>query len=161
MSTDLEFTSFPFDPGEPIPAEYTCDGEDVSPPLEWDGAPDDTESFALVVDDPDAPGRTFVHWVCFNIPGDRTRLVRDVDFDQHFADAEFVPEEGSNDFGTIEYGGPCPPAGDAPHRYFFRLYALDTTLDLGPGVSRQQVTSAIDGHVLAESELIGTYGRTS
>ena len=78
MSTDLKFSSFPFNPGESIPAEYTCDGEDVSPPLEWSGVPEDTESFALIVDDPDAPGRTFVHWVCFNIPGDRTRLVREV-----------------------------------------------------------------------------------
>jgi len=110
-------------------------------------------------DDPDAPGRPFVHWVCYNIPGDTTRLPRAVDFDRHFADADPRPEEGANDFGNIEYGGPCPPMGDGPHRYFFRLYALDTTLDLEPGASKQQVTSAMDSHVLAESELIGTFRR--
>lgn len=161
MAPDLKFTRVPFEPGEAIPTEYTCDGDDVSPPLAWSGVPEGTASFAFVVDDPDAPGRTFVHWVCYNIPADCTGLPRDVNIEEYFADADPMPEEGGNDFGNIEYGGPCPPAGDTPHRYFFRLYALDTTLDLGSGASRQQLNDAMDGHVRAESELIGTYGRTS
>lgn len=160
MATDFEFTRFPFDPGEPMPTEYTCDGNDASPPIEWDHVPEDTETFALIVDDPDAPGRTFTHWLCYNIPGDTTRVPGNVDFDEHFDDADPRPEEGVNDFGNTEYGGPCPPPGDAPHRYFFRLYALDTTLDLGPGASREQLTDAMDGHILAETDLVGVYGRS-
>lgn len=160
MATDFTFTRFPFDPGEPMPTEYTCDGNDTSPPLEWDHAPGGTETFALIVDDPDAPGRTFTHWLCYNLPGDTANLPGDVDFDEHFADANPPPEEGVNDFGNTEYGGPCPPPNDAPHRYFFRLYALDTTLDLGPGASREQLTDAMDGHILAETDLVGVYGRS-
>lgn len=159
MAIDFSFTRFPFDPGESIPTEYTCDGNDVSPPLEWAGAPEDAQTFALIVDDPDAPGRTFTHWVCFNIPGDTTRLTRGVDIEEQFGDAATRPGEGVNDFGNMAYGGPCPPRGDDPHRYFFRLYALDTTLDLAAGASRQQLVDAMEGHVLAETDLVGTYGR--
>lgn len=159
MASDLKFTRFPFDSGDAIPDAFTCEGENVSPPLKWSGAPEETETFALVVDDPDAPGRTFVHWVCYNIPGDATQLVHGVDFSQHFSDAAREPEEGSNDFGDIGYGGPCPPPGDDPHRYFFRLYALDTMLDLGPGATKQEVTDAMDGHVLTRTEWIGTFAR--
>lgn len=151
MSNDLTFTSFPFEPGDSIPTEFTCEGADVSPPLAWGNVPDGAESMALIVDDPDAPGQTFTHWVLFNLSPDQTQLERD--FDPQSA------VEGANDFGNAEYGGPCPPPGDGPHRYFFRLYALDTVLDLGPGASRGQVTDAIDGHVLAETELVGTYER--
>jgi len=159
MATDLQFTRLPFEPGDTIPAEYTCEGDDVSPPLEWSGVPDGTETFALIVDDPDAPGQTFVHWVCFNLSGNATRLVRDVDVADAFAGASATPQEGSNDFNDIGYGGPCPPPGDDPHRYVFRLYALDTVLDLGAGASKQQVTDAMDGHVLAEADLMGTFAR--
>lgn len=159
MAIDFSFTRFPFDPGESIPTEYTCDGDDRSPPLEWGGAPERTETFALIVDDPDAPGRTFVHWVCFNIPGDATRLARGVDFEEQFGDAAMRPETGVNDFGDMAYGGPCPPREDDPHRYFFRLYALDTALDLGPGASREQLNDAMEGHVIDETELVGVYGR--
>lgn len=160
MAIEFSFTRFPFDPGEPMPTEYTCDGSNISPPLAWDGAPEQTTTFALLVDDPDAPGRTFTHWVCYNIPGEVTRLPRDVDFETHFDDAEPPPEEGVNDFGDMAYGGPCPPPGDAPHRYFIRLYALDTALDLGPGATREQLTDAMEGHILDETDLVGVYGRS-
>lgn len=159
MANELTFTRFPFDPGEAIPQEYTCEGDDVSPPLEWAHVPDRAESIALIVDDPDAPRQTFTHWVLVNIPADQTRLVRDVGVETHFADADPSPIEGANDFNNIEYGGPCPPPGDGPHRYFFRLYALDTVLDVGRGASKEQVTDAMSGHILDETDLIGTYER--
>ncbi len=159
MANELTFTRFPFDPGEAISREYTCEGADVSPPLEWAHVPDRAESVALIVDDPDAPGQTFTHWVLVNIPANRTRLVRDVDVEAHFTDADLSPVEGVNDFNNIGYGGPCPPPGDGPHRYFFRLYALDTVLDVGSGASKGQVTDAMAGHILDETDLIGTYER--
>lgn len=159
MADDLTCTSAPFASGENIPSEYTCEGADVSPGLEWTHAPDDTDTFALIVDDPDAPGQTFTHWVLFNVPGDATSLPQDVDVEAQFPDATPAPQEGANDFGDVGYGGPCPPPGDGPHRYFFRLYALDTALDLEAGASKEQVTDAMDGHVLAETELMGTYQR--
>ncbi|MFB6098430.1 MAG: YbhB/YbcL family Raf kinase inhibitor-like protein [Salinibacter sp.] len=159
MPDDLRFTSFPFTPSEEIPAQYTCEGADVSPALEWTHVPDGTESIALIVDDPDAPGQTFTHWVVFNLPGDATHLPRDVDLEAEFGDQEPTPQEGANDFGDVGYGGPCPPPGDGPHRYFFRLYALDTVLDLELGASKAQVTDAMNGHVLDETDLVGTYER--
>lgn len=159
MPNDLQFTSFPFAPSESIPSEYTCEGADVSPSLEWTHVPDETKSLALIVDDPDAPGQTFTHWVLFNLPGDVMLLPRGVDVNTKFSDASLTPLEGTNDFGDVGYGGPCPPPGDGPHRYFFRLYALDTGLDLGRGASKTQVTDAMDGHVLDETDLVGTYER--
>lgn len=159
MAEDLAFTSAPFSSGDPIPREYTCEGADVSPALEWAHLPEDTESLTLIVDDPDAPGQIFTHWVLFDLPGDTTSLARDVDVPHHFGDATPAPEEGTNDFGDSGYGGPCPPPGDGPHRYFFRLYALDTVLDLGAGATKKQVTDAMEGHVLDETEYVGTYER--
>lgn len=159
MPNDLAFTSFPFPPGETIPSEYTCEGEDVSPSLEWMHLPDGTESIALIVDDPDAPGQTFTHWVLFNLPADRTVLPRDVDVTSQFSDADPTPSEGVNDFNDVGYAGPCPPPGDGPHRYFFRLYALDTVLDLERGATKAQVTDAMDDHILDETDLVGTYER--
>lgn len=159
MAEILTLTSAPFDSGETIPSEYTCEGADVSPALEWTHVPTDTDSFTLIVDDPDAPGQTFTHWVFFNIPGAATSLPRNIDVDAEFPDADPAPREGANDFGDVGYGGPCPPPGDGPHRYFFRLYALDTALDLEAGASKTQVTDAMDGHVLAETDLMGTYER--
>lgn len=159
MANDFAFTSFPFSPGEPIPTEYTCEGDDLSPSLEWVHAPDGTESVALLVDDPDAPGQTFTHWVLFNLPPDASTLPRGVDVADHFSGADPTPQEGINDFSDIGYGGPCPPPGDGPHRYFFRLYALDTVLDLDRGATKQQVTDAMDGHILDETDLVGTYER--
>ena len=155
---DLRFTFFPFTPSEPIPSEYTCEGNDLSPSLGWTHLPDGTESIALIVDDPHALGQTFTHWVLFNLPGDTTRLPRNVDLDAEFADRDLFPQQGTNDFSDVGYGGPCPPPSDGPHRYFFRLYALDTVLDLG-GASRTQVTDTMDGHVLDEIDLVGPYER--
>lgn len=159
MSNSLAFSEFPFASGESIPSEYTCEGANVSPSLKWTGGPEEAESIVLIVDDPDAPGQTFTHWVLFNLPGDAKRLPREVEIESNFADADPEPQEGANDFGDIGYGGPCPPPGDGPHRYFFRLYALDTVLDLESGATKEQVTDAMDGHVLDHTELMGTYER--
>ena len=138
-----------------IPTRFTCDGEDVSPPLEWDGAPDGTESFALICDDPDAPAGTWVHWVLFGLPGDVRRLPEGVS-----AAAAGIggSRQGTNDFKRLGYGGPCPPKG-APHRYFFKLYALDAPVDLEPGATKEALLEAMEGHVLAEAQLMGKYAR--
>lgn len=159
MPNELAFTSSPFSPSESIPTEFTCEGADVSPSLEWAHVPDGTEGLALIVDDPDAPGQTFTHWVLFNIPGDQRSLPRDVDVDSHFADADPTPREGVNDFNDVGYSGPCPPPGHGPHRYFFRLYALDTVLDLERGAPKAQVMDVMNGHILDETDLVGTYER--
>ncbi|MFI5333428.1 MAG: YbhB/YbcL family Raf kinase inhibitor-like protein [Candidatus Babeliales bacterium] len=131
-----------------IPAQYTCDGTNISPALQWSGGPASTKSFALIVDDPDAPSKTYVHWVVFNISATTTEL------------AEGVRSVtcGTNDFGTTKYGGPCPPSGT--HRYHFKLYALDTMLDLSSDATKEDVLDAMQGHVLAQTELVGLYART-
>ena len=149
----FELTSTAFVEGEPIPNKYTCDGEDISPPLQWRDPPGGTRSFALIADDPDAPVGTWVHWVLFNIPATTTALVED-------ASPGALPagsSEGVNDFGDLDYGGPCPPSGT--HRYYFRLYALDTALGLAAGATRYQVDLAMSGRILAQAELMGTYAR--
>jgi len=148
----LELTSTAFSEGQPIPARYTCTGEDISPPLAWRGAPPGTQSFALIMDDPDAPGRTWVHWVVFNLPADAAALPAAIRSDD---DLPGAAAHGQNSWRRSDYGGPCPPSGT--HRYFFKLYALDTTLDLTPGATRQQVLDALSGHVLAEGQAMGTY----
>lgn len=145
---EMELESDAFGEGEPMPEKYTCDGEDVSPPLSWKGVPDGTESFVLIADDPDAPGGTFDHWVLYGVPGDLRSLV----------EGEGAGTEGSNDFGDRGYGGPCPPEGPS-HTYRFRLYALDSDPDLEPGASKGDALRATDGHVLAEAELTGEYAR--
>ncbi len=132
-----------------IPQRYTCDGANISPPLAIEDAPESTKSFALIVDDPDAPGGTFLHWTAWNIPSGTKAVAEGT-----------VPEraaEGNTDFGTVGYGGPCPPSGT--HRYFFRLYALDTQIDLPKGASREKLESAMEGHVIDQTELIGLYER--
>jgi Raf kinase inhibitor-like YbhB/YbcL family protein len=129
MPEELTLTTTSFASGESIPREFTCEGTDISPPPEWNPVPATTESIVLIVDDPDAPGQTFTHWVLFSLPGGTTRLPREVDSATYFADADPTPKEGQNDFGDANYG-PCPPPGDGPHRYVFRLYALDTVDDL-------------------------------
>ncbi len=139
---------------EEIPTKYTCDGIDISPPLRWEGQPSGVVSYVLIVDDPDAPGRTFTHWVLYNIPADINSLPENVP-KQKETD---YGVQGRNDFGRIGYGGPCPPRGK-PHRYFFKLYAIDIKLDLSPGASKKEVENAIKGHVLAQTQLIGLYGR--
>lgn len=143
-----------FGNGRHIPRRYTCDGEDVSPPLSWREAPPGTASFALVVDDPDAPVGTWVHWILFNLAGSETELGEALRSDS-------LPEhavEGTNSWGRGGYGGPCPPGGT--HRYFFRLYALDRSLDLGPKAGANALAEAMQGHVLTEAVLMGRYARS-
>ena len=155
----LTILSPAFEDHAPIPRLHTCDGEDVSPPLGWSGLPARTASFALIVDDPDAPDprapkRTFVHWVLYDIPAAARALAV-------AATSPTLPDgtrEGKNDAGGVGYTGPCPPIGR--HRYFFKLYALDATLDdLPPAATKRDVERAMDGHVLERAELVGTYER--
>ncbi|RIH89443.1 YbhB/YbcL family Raf kinase inhibitor-like protein [Calidithermus roseus] len=136
-------SSSAFAQGKPIPAKYTCDGLDISPPLAWSDAPRGTQSFALIMDDPDAPAGTWVHWVLFNLPAQTHQL----------AEKAVQGVQGRNSWGRLGYGGPCPPSGT--HRYFFRLYALDTLLQLPAGATKEQVLRAMQGHVLAQAELMG------
>lgn len=151
---DITITSTAFEEGGMIPKKYTCDGEDVSPPLAWTGIPEGTRTLALISDDPDAPMGTWVHWVLFNIPPDTKGLPEAVPPDEML---ENGARHGITDFRRIGYGGPCPPAGT--HRYFFKLYALDTGLDLKAGSSKKQLMEAMEGHVLAEGQLMGRYSR--
>ncbi len=152
MPLVLESTAFSNQ--ELIPAKYTCDGANVSPPLKWNGAPDGTQSFAIIFDDPDAPAKTWVHWVVFNIPAETAQLEENISRDQKLANGAI---QGTNDFKKYGYGGPCPPGGT--HGYHLKLYALDTLLDLGPGATKQQVIDAMNGHILDKDELIGKYKR--
>ncbi len=144
-----------FNNGAAIPRDFTCDGSDNSPALSWTGAPAGTKSFALIVDDPDAPGGVFTHWVIYDIPGEATSLPPGV---PKTADANGA-RQGRNSFGKIGYGGPCPPPGK-PHRYFFRLHALSKPLGIKSGATKQDVERAISGSVLGTAELMGTYGRS-
>ncbi len=150
----FEVTSSAFAQGEPIPVKYTCDGDDISPPLAWGDPQEGVESFALINDDPDAPVGTWVHWVLFNLPADARSLPERVPPDAELPDGS---RHGQNSWRRLGYGGPCPPSGT--HRYFFKLYALDTSLQLGPGADKKQVLEAMEGHVLAEAELMGVYSR--
>jgi Raf kinase inhibitor-like YbhB/YbcL family protein len=143
-----------FAPGEPIPAQFSCDGENISPPLEWGDAPSGTASFALIADDPDAPGGTWVHWVLFNLPPDQHSLPAGIPTEGVLAGGGL---QGANSAGRLGYTGPCPPSGI--HRYFFKLYALDTELALTAGASKAELLGAMEGHVLAQAEIIGTYAR--
>jgi Raf kinase inhibitor-like YbhB/YbcL family protein len=138
-----------------IPQLYTCDGSDVSLPLNWSEPPAGTQSLALIFDDVDAPVGTWVHWVLFNIPPDVRSLPEGVPADPI---VQGLGEHGSNSWGNLGYGGPCPPKG-GPHRYTFRLYALDATLDLEVGASRADLDRAMDGHILGAGQLVGRYGR--
>ena len=138
-----------------IPVEYTCDGEDRSPALSWDTVPAGIQSIALIVDDPDAPGKTWVHWVIYNIPANSSELPFGVPKNKTLDDGSL---QGKNDFGRIGYNGPCPPPGK-PHRYFFKVYALDTTLSLKSGATKSQLEAAMSGHILAQGEMVGKYGR--
>src|SRR5262245_19949204 len=151
----MELSSTAFEDGRPIPTKYTGDGPDVSPPLAWTDPPAGTRSFALVCDDPDAPRGTWTHWVAFNLPASARSLGEGTPRDATLPDGTV---QGKNDFGKLGYGGPAPPPGK-PHRYFFKLYALDASLGLGPGATREQLLGALKGHTLAEAQLMGTYGR--
>ena len=145
----LELTSDAFANGQSIPVKYSCNGKNISPALAWNEPPASTQSFVLIVDDPDAPMGTWVHWVLFNIP-DSTRSL------QENTDTRAM-SAGKNSSGNIHYDGPCPPSGT--HRYFFKLYALDSTLSLSPGATKEQVLKAAEGHILAQGELMGTFSK--
>jgi Raf kinase inhibitor-like YbhB/YbcL family protein len=145
----LSVTSDAFENGQPIPRRHTCEGADVSPALTWSAPPDRARSLALICDDPDAPGGTFTHWLAWGIDPAAGGL----------AEGERAPVEGGNDFGSTGYRGPCPPHGHGPHRYFFRLHALDTELDLPTGAGKDELERALDGYTLASGELIGVYER--
>jgi Raf kinase inhibitor-like YbhB/YbcL family protein len=151
---ELKVTSTAFEEGGMIPAKYTADGQDISPSIAWTSVPDEAKSIVLICDDPDAPMGTWVHWLVWNIPPDMTSL------DENMApDAELSSgiRQGTTDFRRIGYGGPAPPSG--VHRYFFKVYALDTILDLPAGATKPKLEEAMDGHVLAKGELIGRYTR--
>lgn len=137
-----------FEDHQSIPRKYTCDGEDVSPPLTFQELPPGARSLVLIVDDPDAPSGTFDHWIVWNLPPDTATL----------HEGARVPRQGKNHFGEQRYRGPCPPPGK-PHRYFFKLYALDTLINLPAGSSKQSVEEAMEGHILGKAELVGTYQR--
>ncbi len=145
-----------FKEGADIPRQYTCEGADISPALSWNEAPPKTQAFALIADDPDAPVGTWVHWVAWNIPAATRQLPENV---SKTAELPGGGRQGNNDFRKIGYGGPCPPPGK-PHRYFFKLYALDTTLDLKPGATKKDLEQAMKGHVVAEAQLMGKYQRS-
>jgi len=150
----FELTSTAFASGEPIPLKYTCDGQDISPPLQWGDPPQNTQSFALIADDPDAPVGTWVHWVLYNLPAETRALPEAVPPDAELPDGS---RHGQNSWQRLDYGGPCPPSGT--HRYFFKLYALDTVLDLDAGAGKKQVLRAMEGHILAQAEVMGVYTR--
>jgi len=137
-----------------IPAKYTCDGDDISPPLQWQAVPEGTKSIALISDDPDAPMGTWVHWVLFNLPADARELAENIPPDKTLSNGA---KQGISDFGRVGYGGPCPPSGT--HRYFFKIYALDTVLNLQAGARKRDLLRAMEGHILAEGQLIGKYKR--
>lgn len=150
MEATMKLTSSAFDYGQPIPMKFSCRGADVSPALTWDEPPADTQSFALIMDDPDAPMGTWDHWVLFNIPPETRALPED------FRPAAPMVT-GRNSWGKNAYGGPCPPSGT--HRYFFKLYALDTMLSLSSSANKQAVQVAMQGHILAQAELMGTFSK--
>ena len=150
-------SSSSFNDGAAIPITHTCDGADLSPPLAWSGQPTGTRSFALIADDPDAPGGSWVHWVLYNLPASVSHLPENV------AKVESLDlggaRQGRNDFRRPGYGGPCPPPGPA-HRYVFTLYALDAPLTPKANAQKRDVEAAMQGHVLATAQLVGTYGRS-
>jgi len=151
----MKLTSPAFAPGAPIPAEHTCRGADTSPPLAWNEVPLGTRSLALILDDPDAPRGTWVHWVLFNLPADAVELAPAM---PRAPELPSGARQGLNDGGELGYMGPCPPPGPA-HRYFFRLYALDSVLNLDPGVHRSDLDHSMAGHVVAQAELMGSFQR--
>jgi len=151
----IQIRSAAFDEGHSIPQKHTCDGEDVSPSLSWEKAPDRTKSFALICDDPDAPSGTWVHWVIYDLPAAITELPEAIPTKEEVLNGA---KQGTNDFSRIGYGGPCPPKGN-PHRYYFKLYALDSVLNLKAGATKADVEIAMKGHVLGEGKIMGTYKR--
>jgi Raf kinase inhibitor-like YbhB/YbcL family protein len=153
MSFKLSTTAF--QPGSDIPTKYTCSGADVSPALAWSDPPARTQSFALIADDPDAPVGTWVHWVAYDLPPNARGLPEGVPKTDAISGGGV---QGRNDFGKAGYGGPCPPPGK-PHRYFFKLYALDSRLNLKPGATKKAVEQAMQGHILGQAEIMGRFQR--
>lgn len=151
----IKVTSPSFAEGQPIPPKYTCDGENISPALSWDKLPETAKSLALICDDPDAPAGTWVHWVLYDLPPTLRELPEAVETKEQVFEAA---KQGRNDFRQIGYGGPCPPKG-GPHRYYFKLYALDKELNLKASATRRDVEDAMKGHIVAEGQLMGTYKR--
>lgn len=146
-------SSSAFTQGQPIPAAYSCKGRDISPALAWTEPPANTQSFALIMDDPDAPAGTWVHWVIYNIPASTRGLPEGVPTDAQLSDGSL---QGTTSARSTGYHGPCPPSGT--HRYFFKLYALDTTLSIA-SANKEKLLKAMDGHILAQTELMGTFSK--
>lgn len=151
----MQLRTSAFKPGDNVPLPFTCDGANVSPPLTWTAPPDGTESLAVIVDDPDAPHRTWTHWLVYNVPPTERELSEAIAPRSELASGA---QQGRNDFGDVGYGGPCPPPG-RPHRYFFRVFALDTQLTFPTAPSREQIDRAMRGHVLASGQIMGHYRR--
>ncbi|HYJ91906.1 MAG TPA: YbhB/YbcL family Raf kinase inhibitor-like protein [Pyrinomonadaceae bacterium] len=152
----IEITSTAFKEGDDIPTQFTCDGQNISPPLTWSGVPQETQTLALLMNDPDAPNGTFTHWVMYNVPRDLDSLPDSVANNETLDNGA---RQAKNSFGNIGYGGPCPPPGHGSHRYFFHVYALDTELSLNSGATADDFLNAIDGHIIAEGQLMGRYER--
>jgi Raf kinase inhibitor-like YbhB/YbcL family protein len=150
----MQLQSSVFSSNGMIPSKYTCDGDNISPPLTWDHAPNGTTSFALIVEDPDAPKGTFTHWVVYDIPSSQNQLLEGIMRESTLPDGSI---QGKNDFGELGFGGPCPPEGS--HRYIFRLHALERSLNLAPGASKTEVLKAMEGNVLESAELMAHYAR--
>ena len=150
----LSISSTAFAAGASIPAVYSCKGQSISPPLAWNDPPGGTKSFALIADDPDAPIGTFVHWVIYNIPASSRGLPEAVPMGAQLADGT---QQGKNGAGASGYMGPCPPSGT--HRYFFKLYALDAAVSLSSGAGKDDLLKAMQGHILAQGELMGTFSK--
>jgi len=151
---EIKITSPAFEDGGMIPSKYTCDGEDISPPLQWEAVPDGTASIAVISDDPDAPIGTWVHWVLFNLPPDTKELKEEFPDDETLSDGT---RQGVTDFGSTGYGGPCPPSGT--HRYFFKIYALDKQIDVAAIVDKAQLLQEMEGHIIGQGQLMGKYQR--
>lgn len=157
LMTDLNASTFfltcnAIQVNQKINEKFTCDGNDISPELEWSGAPYKTQSFVLIMDDPDAPDKTWDHWILFNIPKDATQL------EENIKNLPNGTKVGKNSWGKTQYGGPCPPSGE--HRYIFKFYALDCLLDLPEGASKQEIEHAMKGHILAQTEVVGRYQKS-
>ena len=153
-SNQMEVSSPAFDEGGMIPEKYTCDGLNISPPLKWSNGPEGTVTYALICDDPDAPMKTWVHWILFNLPADINSLP------EHVPPVEILPDssrQGRNDSRKTGYSGPCPPGGT--HRYYFKVYAVDKKLDNKPGLTKSELLKAMKGHILSEGRLMGKYKR--
>jgi len=151
---EIKLTSASFRQGESIPRQYTCDGVNISPPLEWSGVPKAGKTIAIIADDPDAPSGTWVHWVLYNLPAEIIGMVENQPPSENLKAGGF---QGVNDFKKVGYGGPCPPSGT--HRYVFKIYALDAELPLKAGATKADLEKAMEGHIVAQGQLVGTYSR--